>query len=115
MVLPSHSNNVLITTFTIAHACYRLYECLEKVKKGELGGDTIQEFVAAGSKYCVPDQNTLKKKTVLRVKGMSRTCDACASVNFDSVKNLGKGFLGGSPDEEFYALQQNITCKQSTI
>ncbi|XP_023194843.1 uncharacterized protein LOC111609654 isoform X1 [Xiphophorus maculatus] len=61
----------------------------------ELGGDTIQEFVAAGPKsYAYQTKN--QKKVVIRVKGITQTYECSERVNFDSIRELVGGYLEGS-------------------
>ncbi|KAL7377691.1 hypothetical protein ABVT39_003179 [Epinephelus coioides] len=58
----------------------------------ELGGDTIQEFAAAGPKsYAYLTRKN--KRAVLRVKGITQTHKCCEKINFDSVKELVEGYL----------------------
>ncbi|KAI3374708.1 hypothetical protein L3Q82_021019 [Scortum barcoo] len=122
----SKTDNIFIATFTTAYARLKLYGYLERVgenvlytdtdsliyvvKEGdsplelgnylgdlmdELGGDTIDEFAATGPKsYAYRTKN--QKKTVLRVKGITRTNQCSERINFDSVKELVDGYLGGS-------------------
>ncbi|XP_049416207.1 uncharacterized protein LOC125878833 [Epinephelus fuscoguttatus] len=58
----------------------------------ELGGGTIQEFVAVGPKsYAYLTRKN--KRAVLRVKGITQTHECCEKINFDSVKELVEGYL----------------------
>ena len=128
VVPPSKVNNVFIAAFTTAYARLKMYGYLERlqervlytdtdsliyvVKEGEaslelgaylgqltdeLGGDSIQEFASAGPKSYAY-QTRKKKKTVLRAKGITQTQECCERVNFDSVKELVEGYLGGSEE-----------------
>ena len=61
----------------------------------ELGGDTIQEFVAAGPKsYAYQTRN--RKKVSMLVKGITQTHECSEKVNFDGVKELVEGYLADS-------------------
>jgi len=63
----------------------------------ELGGDTIQEFVAAGpNSYAYQTKN--QKKVLMHVKGITQTHECSEKVNFDSIRELVEGYLGDSRD-----------------
>ena len=67
----------------------------------ELGGDTIQEFVAAGPKSHAY-QTKKQKKVSMRVKGITQTHECSEKVNFDSIRELVEGYLGDSRDPSAY-------------
>lgn len=70
-------------------------------------GDTIQEFVAAGPKsYSYQTRHT--RKVVMRAKGISRTIECSDKVNFDSMKGLVEGYLGGEREGVLKAPQHSI-------
>ena len=64
----------------------------------ELGGDTIQEFVAAGAKSYAY-QTRIKKKVIVKMKGRTQTRECCEQINFDSVRGpvgrLPRWYEGG--------------------
>lgn len=73
----------------------------------ELGGDSIQEFVAAGPKsYAYQTRN--EKKVVMRVKGITQTLECCERVNFDSVRELVEGYLHNSREGVMEIPQHSI-------
>lgn len=73
----------------------------------ELGGDTIHEFVAAGPKsYAYLTKN--QTKVVMRVKGITQTCECTERVSFDSIKELVEGYLDGSRDGVIEVPQHTI-------
>ena len=73
----------------------------------ELGGDTIQEFVAAGPKsYAYQTRN--QKKVSMRVKGITQTHECCEKVNFDSVRELVEGYLADSGETVIETPQRTI-------
>ncbi|KAM4525040.1 uncharacterized protein PAE49_001105 [Odontesthes bonariensis] len=73
----------------------------------ELGGDTIQEFVAAGPKSYAY-QTKKHKKVVMRVKGITQTHECSEKVNFDSIRELVEGYLGDSRDGVIETPQRTI-------
>ncbi|TWW60970.1 hypothetical protein D4764_05G0010600 [Takifugu flavidus] len=123
--------------FTTAHARLKLYSYLEKlqdrvfyidtdsliylVKEGEkplelgnylgdltdeLDGDSIQEFAAAGPKSYAY-QTRIKKKVVMRVKGITQTRECCERVSFDSVRELVEGYLSNKQEGNTIEIRQH--------
>jgi len=130
---PNKVKNVFIAAFTTAYARLKQYSYLELmqdkifyidtdsliyvVKKGgklsggdltdELGGDTIQEFVAAGPKSYAY-QTKIQKNVSMRVKGITQTHECSEKVNFDSVKELVEGYLADSRETVIETPQRTI-------
>ncbi|XP_032426592.1 uncharacterized protein LOC116724909 [Xiphophorus hellerii] len=70
----------------------------------ELGGDTIQEFVAAGPKsYAYQTKN--QKNVVIRVKGITQTYECSERVNFDSIRELVGGIKEHPLTEKYISME----------
>ena len=73
----------------------------------ELGGDTIQEFVAAGPKSYAY-QTKKQKKILMRIKGITQMHECNEKVNFDSIRELVEGYLGDSGETVIETPQRTI-------